>query len=122
MSYSVSLRHVDTCLPCYVQDHCNGDDECLVGVPVARRDRVWHVRQCLEFDVLRGASDSFPADMPDDVILAAIADAWRGAHPLKAWDRSLEPDNSEDMGESCYAWFRFSWEQESAYAEPESES
>lgn len=112
MAYVVSMRHVDTCLPCYVQDHCNGETECLVGVPVSKRDRVWHVRQCLEFDIARGASDSFPEDMPDSAILAAIADAWRGAHPLKTWDASLEPDSGEDIGEACYSWFRFTWERE----------
>lgn len=110
MAYSVSCRHVDTCLPCYVQDHCNGDDECLLGVPVTGSDRVWHVRQCLEFDAMRGGADSFPDDMSDAAILAAIADAWRGAHPLKAFDSSLERATDDDMGESCYAWFRFTWE------------
>ncbi|AEI71124.1 hypothetical protein [EBPR siphovirus 5] len=112
MPYAVTMRHVDTCLPCYVQDHCNGESECLVGVPVSRADRVWHVRQCLEFDVSRGASDSFPEDMLDSEIQAAIADAWRGAHPLKAWDRTLEraTAESDEMGESCYSWFRFEWE------------
>jgi len=47
MANDYSLTHVDTCLSCYVQDHCNGDNELLLGVPVDRNTRAWQLRAAL---------------------------------------------------------------------------
>jgi hypothetical protein len=118
MTYTVSVRHVDTCLPCYVLDHCNGDDECLLGVPVSRADRVHHVKAALISEA-RQTFDTFPDDLPESAIESAIVEAWEGAHPLKAWDRSLDRDTGAEDGESVYSYFRFSWTREEPETGPE---
>lgn len=108
MAYSLTVSHVDTCLPCYVQDHCNGETEMLIGVPVDRASRMHNVKQALA-DEARDYSDKFPDDLPDSTVAAAIGELFKGVHPLKAFNHSLGAAGDE-MGESCYAWFRVEWE------------
>lgn len=110
MPYHLDCYHVNTCLPSYVTDHCNGDNEMLVGVPVYRSTRIWQMRQDLA-DEIHAYGDKLPEDLPDSIVDAAIAECFAGAHPLAAFDSRLEPED-EDDGESCYAWFRFTWSEE----------
>lgn len=110
--HSLSVRHVDTCLPCYVQDHCNGENEMLIGVPVDKASRMHTVRRDLAAEV-RAYGDKLPAEFTDSDVESAIGDMFKGVHPLKAFDSSLDRASADDMGESCYAWFRFTWEGES---------
>lgn len=105
----MDLRHIDTCLSSYVLDHCNGDHELLLGVMVNRASRMFEVRNLLneEIDGLDVAKPGFDYDAAH----GAVAEAFKGVHPLKAFDRRLEPtDPDDDMAECCYAWFRLSWE------------
>jgi hypothetical protein len=107
MDYILSIDHVDTCLPCYVLDHCNDDNEQLIGVAVSRGSRVHHVRAELLGEIL-AYGDKLPDTITESDIVAAVADCLKGLHPFAAWDSSLDID--DESGESCYAWFRLSWE------------
>jgi hypothetical protein len=107
MAYYLDITHVDTCLPCYVLDHCNGDDEQLIGVAVSRGSRVHHVRAELLNEIL-AYGDKVPEGITEADIVAAVTDCLKGLHPFAAWDSSLNAD--DESGESCYAWFRLSWE------------
>lgn len=102
----MQIIHVDTCLPCYVLDHCNGDNEALVGVPVDRATRHWQLRESLEREIF-DYCDKIPADK-DEELKAAIAELFAGVHPLSTFDSSLEPA-ADDWEESCMAWFRVTW-------------
>lgn len=105
----MDLCYIDTCLSCYVLDHCNGDNELLLGVTVNRASRVFEVKNLLHEEVR-----SLDVDKPGfdyDAAHAAIDAAFKGAHPLKAWSKTLEPsDPDDDTGESVYSWFRLTWE------------
>ena len=104
--YTLDCSHVDTCLPCYVLDHCNGEDEMLVGVPVDRSTRHWQLRRDLEAEVF-AYGDEIPEAVTDAQVSAAIAECFAGAHPLGTFNSSL---GAGDDDEPCYAWFRFTWE------------
>lgn len=106
-AYTLSISHVDTCLPCYVQDHCNGDDEMLLGVPVDSSSRNHQVRDSL-IDEVRNYGDKLPDSITDNEVKAAIIDLFKQAHPFGVFERGL--DKADDSGESAYAWFRFTWE------------
>lgn len=101
------VSHVDTCLPCYVLDHCNGDDEALFGVPVSGSDRLYHVKRALK-DEVRATGDKIPERYSDADVNAAIDEVFRGFNPFKVFDSSLETAN--EYGESVYAWFRITWD------------
>jgi hypothetical protein len=107
MAYSLDIAHVDTCFPCYMLDHCNGDDEQLIGVAVSRGSRVHHVRAEL-LDEILACGDKLPEDVTESDIVAAVADCLKSLHPFAAWDSSLE--KYDETGESCYAWFLLTWE------------
>jgi hypothetical protein len=102
------VRHIDTCLSDYVLDHCNGDSELLIGVPVDRASRVYSVKRALHDEIELRAADYGKPGFDYAAAHAAIDEAFAGTHPLKAWDSSLEP--SDEDGETCYSWFRFDWE------------
>jgi hypothetical protein len=108
MANDYSLTHVDTCLSCYVQDHCNGDNELLLGVPVDRSTRAYQLRAALadELQVMGDSRDSLDYDKAE----AAIREWFKDVHPLKAFDNRLETASPEDDCELCYAWFRLEWE------------
>lgn len=106
----MEISHIDTCLSCYVLDHCNGDDELLLGVPVSRGSRMFQVRQSLRDEI-----EALSTDKPGfsyDAAHAAVAEAFKGVHPLRAFDSRLEPDSDDETAETCYAWFRLSWDAE----------
>lgn len=109
MAYTVTVRHVDTCLSCYLQDHHNREGECLIGIHVDRSSRVHTVKRDL-LDAMNNVDSTFPEDMTDAEIKAAVVEAFQGAHPLKTWDNSLEPRSEDDAGEMVQAWFLFQWE------------
>ena len=112
---AMDLSHVDTCLSSYVLDHCNGDHELLLGVPVTLASRMYDVRQVLDSEINGAMCDKPGFDY--DAAHRAVAEAFKGVHPLKTFDRRLEPaEPDDDMAESCYAWFRLSWEAPEAEA------
>ncbi len=105
----MDLTHIDTCLSSYVLDHCNGDHELLLGVPVTLASRMYMVRDDLQREI--NGLDVAKPGFDYDAAHGAVAEAFKGVHPLKTFDRRLEPaDPDDDMAESCYAWFRLSWD------------
>lgn len=102
------FHHIDTCLPCFVQNHCNGDSEQLIGVPVDSSTRYHHVKADLISEI-----SSYDCKIPEGRTgegIAAVNEYFAGIHPLKTFDRSLDRRSDDDTGESCYAWFRLTWE------------
>lgn len=109
---SINIRHVDTCLPCYVLDHCNGERETLLGVAVTSESTYASVKRDLIAE-WNGADLYGKADVPDDsAVLAEIESEFSGAPDMAApFTPSLEPSEDDDEpGESVSAWFRIEWE------------
>lgn len=105
----MDLTHIDTCLSDFVLDHCNGDHELLLGVPVTLASRMYDVRNDLQSEI--NGLDTDKPGFDYDAAHAAVAEAFKGVHPLKTFAPSLErSDPNDDMAETCYAWFRLSWE------------
>jgi hypothetical protein len=110
-TYTASFSHVDTCLPDYVLDHCNGDDECLLGVYVDGNTTYEQLKAGLREEL-----DSSDWGIPDeawDAVDVALEDLFRPVDSMStAFDNRLETRSDDDCGlPSCYAWFRLSWEQ-----------
>lgn len=121
MAWSVDVTHVDTCLSCYVQDHCNGSDELLLGVTVDGNTTYQQVRDAL-LDEWRTYGDKAPDEVTDELFEAAVDEQFSTADANAVFDKSLEvPDeDAEQDGESCMAWFRVTWtEVEDQDGEPE---
>lgn len=104
----IELSHVDTCLPCYVLDHCNGSHEQLFGVSVDRSSRMYRVKADLLAEI-RNFGDKIPESISEAEIESAVNALFAGIHPFTAFDCSLESvdDNTDEY---CYAWFRATWE------------
>lgn len=109
--------HIDTCLPCYLQDHHNRDGELLLGVPVDGDTTGQEVKEALldEFQQIawdmRGESPGYDHDKAQAAIIEWFADV----HPAKMprpFDPSLDVLDS-DEAESCesvYAYFLITWD------------
>ena len=105
--YTVDVSHVDTCLPDYVLDHCNGDDELLVGLSLgtsAEEAADSIAEEC-------GNSDKVPAELSHEAIREAAAATC--AHvDLRYIDSDGNPcdEAPEDRdSEEPQAWFRVTW-------------
>lgn len=105
---TVTVRHIDTCLSCYVLDHCNGDNELLLGVSVDRGTRHYQLRAALLDEWHSNCDERVPESVTDDVFRSAVLDCFSSAHPLATFDRGL--DYSTEDSETCFAWFKVSWE------------
>ena len=103
------LQHTDTCLPCYVQDHCNGENERLLGVYVDGLTTYGEVRNALH-DEMKGRD--MPRGFDWEAAAIAIDEAFSTVDLDDIFDPALDlPDEeSDEYRESCYAWFRLSWE------------
>lgn len=110
-----SIVHIDTCLPCYLQDHHNRDGELLLGVYVDGNSTVKDVLDGLDDEFRSIAWDiaSERAGYDDDKASAVLAKLRQdNADKLDAlFDSSLEVPSEEEDGfsESCYAWFLLVW-------------
>lgn len=111
MTYRLNVFHVDTCLPCFVQDHCNGETEALFGVPVDAASRNYMVRDELKKEI-RNCGEKLPEAITESQVNAAVNDLFSRVNMLRPFDSSLEPFTDEHA-ESCYAWFRLTWTEES---------
>jgi hypothetical protein len=116
MLYSVSTRFIDICTSDYVLDHCNGDNECLIGVSVGH-DTKW---ESLLDDVMSEVwqQDKIPADVSDDMIKAEIeSDVMRASNVVGSMTASGVFDNHDEDDEADYvdsdsmAWFRITWQE-----------
>lgn len=109
---TLSIHHVGTCLPCFVLDHCNGDDEALIGIPVDGSTTSVDLKNSVIADLWLQC-DKLPERYDRAAIFAAADDCFASVRdPSKPFDSSLEnPDTAEEVfGESVFAWFRVSWE------------
>ena len=106
----MNLQHIDTCLPCYLLNHCNGETEELVGVYVDSGTRYHEVKTAL-LEELSSHCDKIAESGQEQAARGAIESAFKGVHPFKVFDRML-PSRAEcsDAIEAPQAWFRFSWE------------
>lgn len=109
---TLTIRHVDTCLSCYVPDHCNGETETLVGVPVDGSTTYADLFEGLENEIRWNVDQ--PEGLTSEDLRAALDDLFANVSDMsKPFDSSLEqPEASEDdggVGETCFAWFRMSW-------------
>ena len=105
----LTIRHVDTCLPCFVLDHCNGETEALVGVTVDGSTTYADLREALESEI---RWTERPESLPVTDLCAAIDDLFANVSDMsKTFDSTLEQPEADDdgVGESCFAWFRMSW-------------
>lgn len=106
-----TCTHVDTCLPCYLLDHMNGDNEMLLGVPVDGDSTFEMVRADLQAEL--GYST---IDKPGfDFYLAQIAidSAFLEHAGDDPFDPSLDVMSEADVEadvEAPQAWFRIAWE------------
>lgn len=105
---TLSIQHIDTCMPAYVQYHCNGEGELLVGVPVDRSTRYWQLLEDIT-EQLHNA-EKLPQSITQPMVDAAVAELRNRVHPLRCFDPSL--DKASEDAEFCYAWFRATWETE----------
>lgn len=113
---TMTLRHVDTCLGCYLLDHHNRPGELLLGVPVDGATTLTEVRTQLESEISAACIDGFDYD----AARAAVAEQWSTvADASVPFDASLDSDEADDdmtdsgiddAGESCQAWFVLSWD------------
>lgn len=106
-TWEISVDHIDTCLPCYVMDHCNGETELLLGVPVDRSTRYYQVRNELIDELHTLWDERIPKGAE-----SAIKSVFTRVHPFKVFDNTLDSASEYESGESCYAWFRLSWSEE----------
>lgn len=114
---AVYLRHIDTCLSGYVLDHCNGDNELLLGVPVDGASTHEDVRQNL-LNEFRNDSSEKGAHISEEMFRAAVDEQFSTVPDMAApFDSTLEAERDPDEegplyeSETCYAWFRVSWDE-----------
>lgn len=106
---TLTIRHVDTCLPSFVLDHCNGETEALVGVPVYGSTTYASLRDDLRIDAYECVD--LPPDVTRQDISGAIDDLFSDVSDMsKLFDPSLDPATDDEQDEHCYAWFLVSWE------------
>lgn len=109
-------HHIDTCLPCYLNDHHNRDGELLLGVYVDGESTVKDVLDDLrsEFDQIgwdlahdRLGYDHDAASAALDRLIEETKDVW-----ARDFDLSLPvPDEHPyDIDEWCQAWFLLTWD------------
>lgn len=106
---TLHVTHIDTCLPCYLQDHHTRDGEALIGISVDSRN--------IKDDLLTEATlcEAIPEHFTEDMILAAINAEFGGTviEEDDLWDDKLEvlADNGVDVDdEPPQAWFLFQWD------------
>jgi len=108
---NVTLSHIDTCLPDYLQDHHNRDGELLLGVAIDNKTTFTDVKSALLYEFKDVGADAAP-DEAD--FLAALAEFFAPYSDVMSaeFDDSIEDSDEDNSCESCYAWFLLSWDTE----------
>ena len=101
-----TVIHVDTCLPCYLQDHHNREGERLLAAPVDGGTRTWLVKESLRDEI--NAAD-LPTAEHYTAARAALATLFAGAHPFAVFDPYLDKASDDDRAEAVYAYFVLRW-------------
>lgn len=114
----MECQHINTCPPCYLNDHHNRDGELLIGVFVdgnaTESDVLWEVIR--ELQEVRGdiREESALPGFDYDAAKASVKTLFLlrgGAFDLTdTFDATLvEPDHENDP-EPVQAWFLFTWD------------
>jgi hypothetical protein len=104
-----NIRYIETCLPDYVQDHCNGKSETLLGIDVDASTEVWELESMLA-NAWREL-DSFedePADL-DAAFTSTLADMFGAKDNSLFMPDLAQAVEEDDADQSSVAWFRVSW-------------
>lgn len=107
METTYNCMHVDTCLPCYLADHCNRSEDMLLQAEVNGTTSYQEVMDEL-LSQLHGTmveDETFDYDQAELAIREEFSNVLNMATPF---DDSLESDD-DDSEDSCYAWFVLSW-------------
>ncbi len=106
----VTCYHKDTCLSCYLQNHHNGDNELLIGIPPSGQSLAEAVEDLMS-EV--SESDKVPETVTDDAIRAALTEACEDVD--FRWidsegERCDEQPEDEPLGDEPYVYFVLRWE------------
>ena len=100
----------DVCLPDYLQDHHNRDNEILLGVSVRRDTSKEQAKQALIDEFLD--QDKTPEEITLDVFKGIVDEFFAGVSP-ESWSRTLQyiefDESDEYEGEEVYAYFVCRW-------------
>ena len=109
---SVSVSHIDTCLACYLQDHHNRGGEILIGVAVDGATTQAQVKTELLDEIARYDWPEDADHITDDMVNAAIDEAFSGvADTAAVFDSSLEVNESDnDWSDPVQAWFLITYD------------
>lgn len=107
---NLCVTHIDTCLPCYLNDHYNRDGEVLIGIGVYGPSTT---NAEVKDNLITEATlcEAIPGHFTEDAIIAAINEEFGGAADVdEPWDDMLELLDEGD--EPPQAWFLFQWDLE----------
>lgn len=110
---NVNVRHIDTCLSCYLLDHHTRPGEVLLGIPIDGASTYAQLREDLENEV-----SGYTGDVPEgwyDAARAAIAEQFSTVPDTAVpFDPNVDlSEEDENEGDFCQAWFLFTWDAES---------
>lgn len=129
-TYTVQARHIDTCLPDYLQDHHNRDGECLIGIEPCGQTAEQAAGEAM--DTHLDADNCPPLEHVTDEAIKAALIACLGSVDLRHIDGTgghvdIPADNTrcigcggdcgEDAarcnrcndGENAYVWILLTW-------------
>ena len=109
MSDKLMITYIDTCPMEFLTDHCNGDNETLIGVRVDNTTTIDQLSGLLEIECI--LQSQIPEHIPDGPIMHAIAKA---IYALPATDDTelaapFLPDIGVDGFDGATMWFRAAW-------------
>lgn len=109
MPHDTILQYIDTCMPCYLQDHHNRPSELLLGVPVDNTTTYTTL-----YDDLLTEFASFAHDLNDTAFRNALDNCFADVADMDIlFDPTLEPLAEDD--EPCYAWFLITFNPKGAH-------
>ncbi len=104
----IECRYIDTCLPDYLQDHHNRDNEQLICFPVDNETTVKELADGLYDDVMGALCFDIPESISDNDIRAAINSMFEHIDG-DVFDDSL-PMYDENDNDSVYVYAVLSWD------------
>lgn len=116
MTRNLTVCHIDTCHPCYLQDHHQRAGEHLIGVSVD--GTTTYATLLEELTAEMNGTDGLPDDVTEEDVTRAVEEmAEDVTDRSEAFDSFLEEDE-EDDGEGPQAWFLVTWEEDEEDEEP----
>ncbi len=103
MPNTVAIHFVDVCLPDYLLDHHNRENERLLAVPACGQE------ENEIFEAIMDELNSCDFGLPDDISWDAIREAARDV--AMGMDLPMAETEGEDScGDLVYAYFYITWE------------